>query len=120
MDLFQAACDHDLGGTVVKCRHGRYAADATSIRWLKIKNEVYSPMEGLRELFQPTRSSHGSRRSSVQEAAPRRAQRLRWARHQDQGNRIRYVPMTSRLHEALRAHRHIPGPRVLTDAAAAG
>ena len=29
------------------------------------------------------------------------------------GNRIRYVPMTTRLREALRAHRHLRGERVL-------
>ncbi len=29
------------------------------------------------------------------------------------GNRIRYVPMTARLREALRAHRHLRGERVL-------
>ena len=32
------------------------------------------------------------------------------------GNRLRYVPMTSRLREALRTHRHLRGPLVLCKA----
>ena len=36
MDLFQAACDHDLEGIVAKLATGRYEPAATT--WVKIKN----------------------------------------------------------------------------------
>ena len=44
-----------------------------------------------------------------------RVERNEWQGHitSTKGNRLRYVPMTSRLREALRAHRHLRGARVL-------
>jgi integrase len=44
-----------------------------------------------------------------------RIERNEWQGHisTTKGNRIRYVPMTSRLQEALRTHRHLRGERVL-------
>jgi integrase len=44
-----------------------------------------------------------------------RIERNEWQGHisTTKGNRIRYVPMTSRLREALRSHRHLRGERVL-------
>ena len=42
-----------------------------------------------------------------------RAQRVAGTHLHQQGNRIRYVPMTKRLREALRGHRHLRGERVL-------
>jgi integrase len=44
-----------------------------------------------------------------------RIERNEWQGHvtTTKGNRLRYVPMTSRLREALRAHRHLRGARVL-------
>lgn len=51
VDLFHAACDHDLEGIVAKWRHGRYATDGTSTSWMKIKNPGYSQVEGRHELF---------------------------------------------------------------------
>lgn len=44
-----------------------------------------------------------------------RVERQEWQGHisTTKGNRIRYVPMTSRLREALRGHRHLRGERVL-------
>ena len=44
-------------------------------------------------------------------------QRSEWHDHVTvpKGGRLRYVPMTSRLTAALRAHRHLRGPRILSD-----
>jgi integrase len=44
-----------------------------------------------------------------------RIERSEWQGHitTTKGGRLRYVPMTSRLREALRAHRHLRGARVL-------
>lgn len=44
-----------------------------------------------------------------------RIERNEWQGHicTTKGNRIRYVPMTARLREALRGHRHLRGERVL-------
>jgi len=51
VDLFRAACEHDLERVVAKWRHGRYASDTNSTSWLKIKNPAYSQMEGRAELI---------------------------------------------------------------------
>ena len=44
-----------------------------------------------------------------------RVERNDWQGHVSttKGGRLRYVPMTRRLQDALRAHRHLRGPRVL-------
>ena len=44
-------------------------------------------------------------------------QRSEWHGHvtTPKGGRLRYVPMTSRLTAALKAHRHLRGPRILSD-----
>jgi len=38
IDLFAAACDHDLEGIVGKWAQGRYETDGTATSWVKIKN----------------------------------------------------------------------------------
>src|SRR5262249_37770486 len=52
IDLFRAACAHDLEGIVGKWREGRYETDGVSTSWVKIKNPTYSQMTGRRELFE--------------------------------------------------------------------
>jgi bifunctional non-homologous end joining protein LigD len=49
MDLFKAACDHDLEGIVAKLASGRYEPAATT--WVKIKNPRYSQAEGRADFF---------------------------------------------------------------------
>ena len=49
MDLFKAACEHDLEGIVAKVSAGRYEPDATT--WVKIKNSTYSQAKGLADFF---------------------------------------------------------------------
>jgi ATP-dependent DNA ligase len=49
VDLFQAACDHDLEGIVAKLAAGRYMRVATT--WVKIKNRGYSQAEGRADFF---------------------------------------------------------------------
>ena len=49
MDLFKAACDHDLEGIVAKLATGRYDPAATT--WVKIKNRAYSQAEGRADFF---------------------------------------------------------------------
>ena len=51
VDLFQAACDHDLEGVVAKLAAGRYEPAATT--WVKIKNRGYSQAEGRADFFDP-------------------------------------------------------------------
>jgi bifunctional non-homologous end joining protein LigD len=51
VDLFQAACDHDLEGIVAKLAAGRYEPAATT--WVKIKNRGYSQAEGRADFFDP-------------------------------------------------------------------
>jgi ATP-dependent DNA ligase len=45
VDLFCAACRHDLEGIVGKWKPGRYSTDGTSTSWVKIK-EPQLPADG--------------------------------------------------------------------------
>ncbi len=51
-DFFRVACQHDLEGIVGKWASGRYEIDGRPTSWVKVKNSVYSQMEGRRELFE--------------------------------------------------------------------
>jgi ATP-dependent DNA ligase len=52
VDLFKAACDHDLEGIVAKLATGRYDPAATT--WVKINNRAYSQAEGRADFFTVT------------------------------------------------------------------
>lgn len=54
-DLYRAACEHDLEGTVGKWVHGTYHSDGRATSWLKVKNPEYSQTEGRHELFDTRR-----------------------------------------------------------------
>jgi len=54
-DLFAAACDQDLEGTVGKWADGQYQSDGRVTSWVKIKNPAYSQMDGRRELLEARR-----------------------------------------------------------------
>jgi bifunctional non-homologous end joining protein LigD len=47
IDFFRLACERDLEGIVAKRKKGAYGDS-----WFKIRNPVYSPYEGRRELFE--------------------------------------------------------------------
>jgi ATP-dependent DNA ligase len=61
--LFELACERDLEGIVAKWADGTYQTDGRSTSWLKIKNPVYSQMEGRHELFVAKRLKSGASRS---------------------------------------------------------
>jgi ATP-dependent DNA ligase len=52
IDLFRAACEHDLEGIVGKWRDGSYSTDPRATSWVKVKNPTYSQMEGRYERFE--------------------------------------------------------------------
>ena len=64
IDLYRAACEHDLEGVVAKWRHGRYSPETGSTSWLKIKNPSYSQMERRHELFDASRRPQAQVRSA--------------------------------------------------------
>lgn len=51
VDLFRAACERDLEGIGRQAEDGAYLSDQDWTTWLKIKNPVYSQVEGRQELF---------------------------------------------------------------------
>jgi len=71
VDLFKAACDHDLEGIVAKLATGRYDPGATT--WVKIKNRGYSQPEGRADFFAVTSARTKAvypRREPAQVATP--------------------------------------------------
>jgi len=48
--LFNAVCQHDLGGIVAKL--ARSGCDVTAPTWIKVKNPTYSQREGRHDLFE--------------------------------------------------------------------
>ena len=51
VQLFEAACEHDLEGIVAKRKDSRYEPDERSADWIKIKNPHYTQVRGRQELF---------------------------------------------------------------------
>jgi bifunctional non-homologous end joining protein LigD len=74
IDLFRVACDRDLEGIVGKWKGGSYSTDGRSTSWVKIKNPVYSQMEGRHELFNvsPRRSRAAAPVLHLRQAHPHR------------------------------------------------
>ena len=54
-ELYRAVCEMDLEGIVAKRKNGLYTPDETT--WVKIRNPMYSQMEGRRELFEKRRGT---------------------------------------------------------------
>jgi bifunctional non-homologous end joining protein LigD len=65
VDLFRAACEHDLEGIVGKWLPGCYSRDARATSWVKVKNPTYTQLDGRRELFESRRSAAPRPRASV-------------------------------------------------------
>jgi ATP-dependent DNA ligase len=86
-ELFAAVCEQDLEGIVAKWKRGRYHSDGMTTSWLKIRNALYSQMEGRPELFgarRPRTPSKGAKAvlcAELQAAQTQRRERLRgWRR----------------------------------------
>jgi bifunctional non-homologous end joining protein LigD len=61
VDLFRAACEHDIEGIVAKWAGGTYQSGAKT-SWLKVRNPEYSQWDGRRDLFD-ARSDNVTRRA---------------------------------------------------------
>jgi bifunctional non-homologous end joining protein LigD len=61
VDLFDAACSHDLEGIVAKWSGGTYQSGPKT-SWLKVRNQRYSQWDGRRDLFE-TRRDNAQRRT---------------------------------------------------------
>jgi ATP-dependent DNA ligase len=62
VEMYAAACRHDLEGVVAKWTRGAYQCDGTGTSWLRIKNSTYSQMDGRRDLFEARRDFRQRRR----------------------------------------------------------
>ena len=66
--IYDVACQHDLEGVVAKWKYGSYLPNSNATTWIKIKNPLYSQMDGRDERFEEQqekpRASSGKIRST--------------------------------------------------------